>query len=123
MSINFEINYNNKNEKTLIQKLTESKNNMNEIPKKEKVISKKKKNNKRSSSSCSTYISSNILNENKSINNTKENYIKTESDYYSEESKEKISLGINIGASKTVYSIFSKINNKYVSNVLLMNNY
>ena len=33
-----------------------------------------------------------------------------------------ISLGINIGASKTVYSIFSKINNKYVSNVLLMNN-
>ena len=32
------------------------------------------------------------------------------------------SLGINIGASKTVYSIFSKINDKYVSNVLLMNN-
>ena len=36
--------------------------------------------------------------------------------------KEVISLGINIGASKTVYSIFSKINNKYVFNVLLMNN-
>ena len=36
--------------------------------------------------------------------------------------KYNISLGINIGASKTVYSIFSKINNKYVSNVLLMNN-
>ena len=34
-----------------------------------------------------------------------------------------ISLGINIGASKTVYSIFSKINNKYVSNVLLMNTF
>ena len=34
--------------------------------------------------------------------------------------KYNISLGINIGASKTVYSIFSKINNKYVSNVLLL---
>ena len=33
-----------------------------------------------------------------------------------------ISLGINIGALKTVYSIFSEINGKYVSNVLLMNN-
>ena len=33
-----------------------------------------------------------------------------------------ISLGINIGASKTVYSIFSKINDKYISHVLLMNN-
>ena len=33
-----------------------------------------------------------------------------------------ISLGINIGSLKTVYSIFSKINNKYVTNVLLMNN-
>ena len=32
-----------------------------------------------------------------------------------------ISLGINIGALNTVYSIFSKINDKYVSNVLLMN--
>ena len=31
-------------------------------------------------------------------------------------------LGINIGALKTVYSIFSEINGKYVSNVLLMNN-
>ena len=38
------------------------------------------------------------------------------------ENKEIKSLGINIGASKTVYSIFSKINDKYVSNVLLMNN-
>ena len=38
------------------------------------------------------------------------------------ENKEVISLGINIGASKTVYSLFSKINNKYVTNVLLMNN-
>ena len=36
--------------------------------------------------------------------------------------KYNISLGINIGASKTVYSIFSKINDKYISNVLLMNN-
>ncbi len=33
-----------------------------------------------------------------------------------------ISLGINIGALKTVYSIFSEINGKHVSNVLLMNN-
>ena len=33
-----------------------------------------------------------------------------------------ISLGINIGAQKTVYSIFSKINEKYISHVLLMNN-
>ena len=33
-----------------------------------------------------------------------------------------ISLGINIGSLKTVYSLFSKINNKYVTNVLLMNN-
>jgi hypothetical protein len=33
-----------------------------------------------------------------------------------------ISLGINIGALKTVYSMFSKINEKYVANVLLMNN-
>ncbi len=31
-------------------------------------------------------------------------------------------LGINIGALKTVYSIFSETNGKYVSNVLLMNN-
>ena len=30
-----------------------------------------------------------------------------------------ISLGINIGALKTVYSIFSEINGKYVSNVVL----
>ena len=29
-----------------------------------------------------------------------------------------ISLGINIGALKTVYSIFSEINGKYVSNML-----
>ena len=37
--------------------------------------------------------------------------------------KEEIfSLGINIGAHKTVFSIFSRINQKYVSNVLLMNN-
>ena len=33
-----------------------------------------------------------------------------------------ISLGINIGAQKTVYSIFSKVNDKYISHVLLMNN-
>ncbi len=33
-----------------------------------------------------------------------------------------IYLGINIGASKTVYSIFSEINDKYISHVLLMNN-
>ena len=33
-----------------------------------------------------------------------------------------ISLGINIGAFKTVYSIFSKINGKYLPHVLLMNN-
>ena len=39
----------------------------------------------------------------------------------SEKEKEKISLGINIGAFKTVYSIFKKINQKYLSNVLLMN--
>ena len=38
------------------------------------------------------------------------------------ENKEVKSLGINIGTSKTVYSIFSKINGKYVSNILLMNN-
>ena len=31
-------------------------------------------------------------------------------------------LGINIGALKTVYSLFSEINGKYISNVLLMNN-
>ena len=33
-----------------------------------------------------------------------------------------ISLGINIGASKTVYSIFSKVNGQFISHVLLMNN-
>ena len=33
-----------------------------------------------------------------------------------------INLGINIGALKTVYSLFSKINGKYVTHVLLMNN-
>ena len=33
-----------------------------------------------------------------------------------------IILGINIGALKTVYSIFSKINGKYIPKVLLMNN-
>ena len=34
-----------------------------------------------------------------------------------------ISLGINIGALKTIYSQFlKKINGKYISNVLLMNN-
>ena len=33
-----------------------------------------------------------------------------------------INLGINIGALKTVYSLFSKINAKYVTHVLLMNN-
>jgi heat shock protein len=33
-----------------------------------------------------------------------------------------ITLGINMGASKTIYSIFSKINEKYISNVLLLNN-
>ncbi len=32
-----------------------------------------------------------------------------------------ISIGINIGASKTVYSIFSIENGKFVSEVLLMN--
>ena len=36
--------------------------------------------------------------------------------------KKEISLGMNIGALKTVYSIFSKINDKHVTNVLLMNN-
>jgi molecular chaperone DnaK (HSP70) len=33
-----------------------------------------------------------------------------------------INLGINIGALKTVYSLFSKINGKFVTHVLLMNN-
>ena len=33
-----------------------------------------------------------------------------------------ITLGINIGASKTIYLIFLKINEKYISNVLLLNN-
>jgi len=34
----------------------------------------------------------------------------------------KISLGINIGALKTIYSMFLKINGKFVTQVLLMNN-
>ena len=38
------------------------------------------------------------------------------------ENREIKSLGINIGASKTVYSIFSKINDNYLPQVLLMNN-
>ena len=33
-----------------------------------------------------------------------------------------MSLGINIGGSKTFYSIFSKTNDKSISHVLLMNN-
>ena len=32
------------------------------------------------------------------------------------------SIGINIGALNTVYSIFSNITGKYITNVLLMNN-
>ena len=34
----------------------------------------------------------------------------------------RINLEINIGALKTAYSLFSKINGKYVTHVLLMNN-
>ena len=45
---------------------------------------------------------------------------KKESIIYSK--KKEISLGINIGALKTVYSTFSKINDKHITNVLLMNN-
>ena len=33
-----------------------------------------------------------------------------------------ISLGINIGSFRTVYSVFKKINGKYISHVFLMNN-
>ena len=35
--------------------------------------------------------------------------------------KDKISLGINIGAFKTLYSTFREINNIFLTNVLLMN--
>ena len=50
----------------------------------------------------------------------------TDSDFISTKNlneNEIISLGINIGAQKTVYSIFSKVNDKYISHVLLMNNF
>ena len=75
-----------------------------------------------------------INNKNKFYNNKKkilisENPISIkdkDSEKINENSKEKInnyyiSLGINIGASKTVYSIFSKVNGQYITNVLLMN--
>ena len=38
------------------------------------------------------------------------------------EEENPINLGINIGSSKTVYSIFGKINGKFLTHVLLMNN-
>ena len=60
--------------------------------------------------------------ENKKITINRKKNILHQSDIPYINDKYNISLGINIGASKTVYSIFSKINNKYVSNVLLMNN-
>ena len=41
--------------------------------------------------------------------------------YLEKEKEENVSLGINIGAFKTVYSIFRKENQNYISNVLLMN--
>ena len=45
-----------------------------------------------------------------------------ENEEYLNDNPSLISLGINIGSSKTVYSIFSKQNEKYMINVLLMNN-
>ena len=52
-------------------------------------------------------------------------FIFTDSDFIPPKNlneNEIISLGINIGAQKTVYSTFSKVNEKYISHVLLMNN-
>ena len=60
--------------------------------------------------------------ENKKITINRKKNILHQSDIPYINDKDDRSLGINIGASKTVYSIFSKINDKYVSNVLLMNN-
>ena len=62
-----------------------------------------------------------IINKKKRDNN---NYKKKSEQIINNEKKDDniISLGINIGALKTVYSIFSKINDKHVTNVLLMNN-
>ena len=102
-----------KKEIEIIKKENEKIKKENEIIKKENEIIKK--DNER------------IKKENEILQNkNKDNYNKEKTIYnnniITKFDDNKIHLGINIGASKTVYSKFSKINGKDVTNVLLMNN-
>ena len=105
--------WNNENGKILWEKYKELKNEKEKLEKEKKELEEKlKKQNDIKLDTNKNTDAQKSRNNHKNGNNLNNKYNIINKNTI-------ISLGINIGASKTVYSIFSKINNKYVLYVIL----